>query len=102
MRLEEMPLRMSSEDRNFDMDEETDYLLQPTDDAMRPIIKRNRRINACSRFFKHFFCGYVKTQKYIGTYYILGLFYIHYSKMAGFIMYIMHFFFILSFDFEMY
>ncbi|KAK0085311.1 hypothetical protein PV326_005946 [Microctonus aethiopoides] len=57
MRLEEMPLRMSSEDRNFDMDEETDYLLQPTDDAMRPIIKRNRRINACSRFFKHFFCG---------------------------------------------
>ncbi|XP_034948082.1 probable phospholipid-transporting ATPase IIB isoform X1 [Chelonus insularis] len=58
MRLEEMPLRMSSsDDRNFEMDEETDYLIQPTNDNLRPLIIRNRRINACTRFFKYFLCG---------------------------------------------
>lgn len=60
MRLEEMPLRMSgTDDRNFEMDEETDYLLQPTEDNYRPFIKRNRRFNVCSTLLKHFFCGYV-------------------------------------------
>ncbi|XP_043268864.1 probable phospholipid-transporting ATPase IIB isoform X1 [Venturia canescens] len=57
MRLEEMPLRMSSDERNFEMDEETDYLLPPTEDSMRPLITRTRRINNCSRFFKNFLCG---------------------------------------------
>ena len=54
-----MPLRMSTDERNFEMDEETDYLLQPTDDSMRPLITRTRRMNNCSRFVKHFLCGYV-------------------------------------------
>ncbi|XP_008558016.1 probable phospholipid-transporting ATPase IIA isoform X1 [Microplitis demolitor] len=57
MRLEEMPLRMTTEDRNFDMDEETDYLIQPSDENFRPILKRNRRLNACTHFLKCFFCG---------------------------------------------
>ncbi|XP_063989984.1 probable phospholipid-transporting ATPase IIA isoform X1 [Diachasmimorpha longicaudata] len=57
MRLEEMPLRLSSDDRNFEMDEETDYLLQPSDDNYPPIIKRNRRMNACTGFLKNFLCG---------------------------------------------
>ncbi|KAH0552697.1 probable phospholipid-transporting ATPase IIB isoform X1 [Cotesia glomerata] len=58
MRLEEMPLRMTTEDRerDFEMDDETDYLIQP-DDNFRPIIKRNRRLNACGHFIKCLFCG---------------------------------------------
>lgn len=57
-------MRMSPEDHDFEMDEETDYLLQPADDSMRLNVNRYRRINACSKFFKHFLCGYVLLHRY--------------------------------------
>lgn len=57
MRLEELPLRLSSDERDFEMDEETDYLLQSSEDSIRVLASRNRRINACSRFCTNFLCG---------------------------------------------
>ena len=57
MRLEEMPLRLSSDERDFEMDEETDYLLQPSEDSIRLLTSRRRRINDFSIFLKNCFCG---------------------------------------------
>ncbi|XP_043263652.1 probable phospholipid-transporting ATPase IIB isoform X1 [Colletes gigas] len=57
MRLEEMPLRLSSDERDFEMDEETDYLLQPSEDSIRLLTSRRRRINDCSIFLRNFLCG---------------------------------------------
>lgn len=57
MRLEEMPLRLSSDERDFEMDEETDYLLQPSEDSIRLLTSRRRRINNFSVFLRSCFCG---------------------------------------------
>lgn len=57
MRLEEMPLRLSSDERDFEMDEETDYLLQPSEDSIRLLTSRRRRINDFSIFLKNCLCG---------------------------------------------
>ncbi|XP_046738468.1 probable phospholipid-transporting ATPase IIB isoform X1 [Diprion similis] len=57
MRLEELPLRLSSDERDFEMDEETDYLLQPSEDSIRLLASRNRRFNTCSRFCTNILCG---------------------------------------------
>ncbi|KAK2580739.1 hypothetical protein KPH14_011366 [Odynerus spinipes] len=57
MRLEEMPLRLSSDERDFEMDEETDYLLQPPEDSIRLLTSRRRRFNNCSKFLKSGLCG---------------------------------------------
>lgn len=57
MRLEEMPLRLNSDERDFEMDEETDYLLQPSEDSIRLLTSRRRRINNFSIFLRSCFCG---------------------------------------------
>jgi phospholipid-translocating ATPase len=58
MRLEEMPLRLSSDERDFEMDdEETDYLLQPSEDSIRQLTSRRRRITDCSKYLKNCLCG---------------------------------------------
>ncbi|XP_076766872.1 putative phospholipid-transporting ATPase IIB isoform X1 [Xylocopa sonorina] len=57
MRLEEMPLRLSSDERDFEMDEETDYLLQPSEDSIRLLTSRRRRINECSILLRNCLCG---------------------------------------------
>lgn len=64
MRLEEMPRIGSSDaERDFEMDEETDYLLQPPEDSIHLMMQatcksnRQRRLSKCSGFFKHVLCG---------------------------------------------
>lgn len=58
MRLEEMPLRLSSDERDFEMDDdETDYLLQPSEDSIRQLTSRRRRIADCSKYLKSCLCG---------------------------------------------
>ncbi|KAG5336793.1 ATP9B ATPase, partial [Acromyrmex heyeri] len=58
MRLEEMPLRLSSDERDFEMDDdETDYLLQPSEDSIRQLTSRRRRIANCSKYLKSCLCG---------------------------------------------
>ena len=62
MRLEELPLqRNSSDERDFEMDEETDYLLQPPTDARIKMMnnrrKRSRQIYDCTKLIKFIFCG---------------------------------------------
>lgn len=58
MRLEEMPLRLSSDERDFEMDDdETDYLLQPSEDSIRQLTSRRRRIVNCSKYLKSCLCG---------------------------------------------
>jgi len=58
MRLEEMPLRLSSDERDFEMDDdETDYLLQPSEDSIRQLTSRQRRVADCSKYLKSCLCG---------------------------------------------
>lgn len=57
MRLEEMPLRRNSDEQDFELDEETDYLLQPTQDTIRLMISRNRRYNNGTKILKKLLCG---------------------------------------------
>ncbi|GAB1863273.1 Phospholipid-transporting ATPase [Camponotus japonicus] len=58
MRLEEMPLRLSSDERDFEMDDdETDYLLQPSEDSIRQLTSRRRRIKDCSKYLRNCLCG---------------------------------------------
>ena len=69
VRLEELPMRVStSDERDFEMDEETDYLLHARNngDTVRIMmmnesnnrIRQRRRITkCCSAFFTHVLCG---------------------------------------------
>uniref|UniRef100_A0ABD2XC76 Phospholipid-transporting ATPase n=1 Tax=Trichogramma kaykai TaxID=54128 RepID=A0ABD2XC76_9HYME len=59
--------RQSSDDhQDFEMDEETDYLLQPSDDRYRIVsnnrLKQRRRLSKCSALLKHALCGTIRAQ----------------------------------------
>lgn len=57
MRLEEMPLRLNSDDQDFEVDdEESDFLLQSADVSIR-MMNRNKKINQCTKIFKQLLCG---------------------------------------------
>ncbi|XP_033225307.1 probable phospholipid-transporting ATPase IIA isoform X2 [Belonocnema kinseyi] len=58
-RLEEMPLRINSEEQVFEMDEdeETDYLLQTSENNIRLMTARNRKYSNCFNSMRRLFCG---------------------------------------------
>lgn len=68
MRLEELPLRLSSDERDFEMDEETDYLLQSSGDSIRLLNSRKHRVSKCSKFFKTCLCGWVDLKFFFQVY----------------------------------
>ena len=86
MRLEEIPMRVSttSDERDFEMDEETDYLLHRppgvtnsnnvrivmvNDNNNRKIRKKRKFTNCCYNFFSHVLCGYVYRHNFSFLYY---------------------------------
>ncbi|XP_043462367.1 probable phospholipid-transporting ATPase IIA isoform X2 [Leptopilina heterotoma] len=56
-RLNQMPLRINSEEQVFEMDEETDYLLQTSETNIRLMTARNRRYSNCFNSMRRLFCG---------------------------------------------
>lgn len=58
-RLEEMPMRINSEEQMFEMDEdeETDYLLQTSENNIRLMTARNRKYSNCFISMRRLFCG---------------------------------------------
>ena len=54
-----MPLRLNSEEQVFEMDEETDFLLQTSENSIRLMTARNRKYSNCFNSMRRLFCGYV-------------------------------------------
>jgi len=56
--MEEVPLRINSDERDFEMDE-SDFLLQPPDHEIRSSTSRYRSAKRCARCLPLLHCGYV-------------------------------------------
>ncbi|XP_049763224.1 probable phospholipid-transporting ATPase IIA isoform X1 [Schistocerca cancellata] len=56
LEMEDVPLRMNSDERDFEIDE-TDFLLQHSDHDLRTNSAKHRRFKRCSKCLSLFFCG---------------------------------------------
>jgi hypothetical protein len=56
--MEEVPLRINADERDFEMDE-SDFLLQPPDHEIRSSASRYRSSKRCARCLPLLLCGYV-------------------------------------------
>jgi hypothetical protein len=61
--MEEVPLRISSDERDFEMDE-SDFLLQPPDHEIHSSALRYRSSKRCFRCLSLLQCGYVSSQPF--------------------------------------
>jgi hypothetical protein len=58
--MEEIPLRINPDERDFEMDE-SDFLLQPPDHEIRSSASRYHSSKKCARCLSVLHCGYVSS-----------------------------------------